>query len=82
MTTLCSLKTYSLLLNAGLEDLKLGSIPPSLDQVLVGSLDRTRQPECRVTFLMGAPLRVTSPESKGKKGSSQTETERHFSIKG
>ncbi|MGI6162325.1 MAG: PD-(D/E)XK nuclease family protein [Bacillota bacterium] len=63
----CSLKTYSLLLNAGLEDLKLGSIPPSLDQVLVGSLDRTRQPECRVTFLMGA-LEGDLPRKQGEEG--------------
>ncbi|HHT84264.1 MAG TPA: helicase-exonuclease AddAB subunit AddB [Firmicutes bacterium] len=50
----CDVETYALLINAGLEDMRLGAIPPSLDQVLVGSLDRTRQPECRVTFLLGA----------------------------
>jgi len=48
------LRTYALLINAGLEDIRLGVIPPSLDQVLVGSLDRSRQPECKVTFLLGA----------------------------
>ncbi len=52
------LKTYSLLLAAGLEDIRLGAIPPSLDQVLVGSFDRSRQPECKVTFLIGAQLGV------------------------
>ncbi|MGE5579170.1 MAG: PD-(D/E)XK nuclease family protein [Bacillota bacterium] len=52
------LKTYSLLLAAGLEDIRLGAIPPSLDQVLVGSFDRSRQPECKVTFLIGALLGV------------------------
>ncbi len=50
----CEIETYALIINAGLEDMRLGAIPPSLDQVLVGSLDRTRQPECRVTFLVGA----------------------------
>ncbi len=50
----CDLKTYALLLDAGLEDVRLGVIPPSLDQVLVGTLDRSRQPECDATFLMGA----------------------------
>jgi len=50
----CDVETYALLINAGLEGIRLGAIPPSLDQVLVGSLDRTRQPECRVTFLLGA----------------------------
>ncbi len=63
----CGLKTYSLLLNAGLEDIKLGVIPPSLDQVLVGSLDRTRQPECRVTFLVGA-LEGDLPKKQGEEG--------------
>ncbi len=50
----CDLKTYALLLDAGLEDARLGVIPPSLDQVLVGTLDRSRQPECAAAFLMGA----------------------------
>lgn len=50
----CDVRTYSLLLNAGLEDIRLGAIPPSLDQVLIGNLDRTRQPKCEVTFLLGA----------------------------
>jgi ATP-dependent helicase/nuclease subunit B len=48
------LKTYAVLVEAGLEDIRLGVIPPSLDQVLVGTLDRSRQPECRATFLIGA----------------------------
>jgi len=52
------LKSYSLLISAGLEDVRLGAIPPSLDQVLVGSLDRSRQPDCKVTFLIGALMGV------------------------
>jgi ATP-dependent helicase/nuclease subunit B len=50
----CDLSTYAMILDAGLEDIRLGVIPPSLDQVLVGTLDRSRQPECAVTFLIGA----------------------------
>ncbi len=50
----CDLSTYALILEAGLEDVRLGVIPPSLDQVLVGTLDRSRQPECAATFLVGA----------------------------
>ncbi len=53
-TQQCDLNTYALLVNAGLEDIKLGAIPPSLDQVLIGGLVRSRQPECKTTFLMGA----------------------------
>ncbi|MBC2723415.1 helicase-exonuclease AddAB subunit AddB [Desulfosporosinus sp.] len=45
---------YALILSSGLEGIELGLIPPSLDQVLVGSLDRSRNPEVRVLFLLGA----------------------------
>lgn len=48
------LPDFSLILTSGLENLKLGLIPPGLDQVLVGSLDRSRNPETEVLFLMGA----------------------------
>lgn len=50
----CQVKTYAMLLDAGLEDIRLGVIPPSLDQVMVGNLDRSRQPACKITFLVGA----------------------------
>ncbi len=50
----CDLKTFGLLLEAGLENVRIGVIPPSLDQVLVGSIDRSRQPECEIAFLIGA----------------------------
>lgn len=39
---------------AGLEDLTLGLIPPALDQVIVGSVDRSRHPPLRGAFLIGA----------------------------
>jgi ATP-dependent helicase/nuclease subunit B len=48
------LQDYSLILASGLENLKLGLIPPGLDQILVGSLDRSRNPEIRILFLLGA----------------------------
>jgi len=48
------LEDYSLILASGLEAIELGLIPPGLDQVLVGSLDRSRNPEVRVLFLLGA----------------------------
>ncbi|MGE4274297.1 MAG: helicase-exonuclease AddAB subunit AddB [Desulfitobacterium sp.] len=48
------LPDFSLILTSGLENLKLGLIPPGHDQVLVGSLDRSRNPETEVLFLMGA----------------------------
>lgn len=48
------LEEYVLILSSGLEAIELGLIPPGLDQVLVGSLDRSRNPEVRVLFLLGA----------------------------
>lgn len=52
--TCLALDDYVLILASGLENLQLGLIPPGLDQVLVGSLDRSRNPEVRVLFLLGA----------------------------
>lgn len=48
------LEDYALILSSGIEAIELGLIPPGLDQVLVGSLDRSRNPEVRVLFLLGA----------------------------
>ena len=48
------LEEYALILSSGIEAIELGLIPPGLDQVLVGSLDRSRNPEVRVLFLLGA----------------------------
>ncbi|UCG16264.1 MAG: PD-(D/E)XK nuclease family protein [Phycisphaerales bacterium] len=40
-------------LNAGLSQLTLGLAPPMLDQVLVGSVERSRHPDIRVAIIMG-----------------------------
>lgn len=48
------LEEYAIILASGIETIELGLIPPGLDQVLVGSLDRSRNPEVRVLFLLGA----------------------------
>ncbi|HEX3014821.1 MAG TPA: 3'-5' exonuclease, partial [Desulfobacteria bacterium] len=49
-----SLENYAQVLNAGLESLRLGLIPPGFDQVLVNSLDRSRNPNVRAVFVLGA----------------------------
>ncbi|MGG4036494.1 helicase-exonuclease AddAB subunit AddB [Paenibacillus cisolokensis] len=51
------------MVETGLESLKLASVPPALDQVLVGSLDRTRSAPVRVCYVLGAndgvmPMRI------------------------
>lgn len=44
---------YAAILDAGLESMRLGQIPPGLDQVMVGSLERSRSPGAKVAFVMG-----------------------------
>ncbi len=48
-----SLRDYISVLESGLESLKLGLIPPGLDQVLVASLGRSRIPDMRAVFVLG-----------------------------
>ena len=45
-------------LEAGLASLALGLVPPSLDEVLVGSVERSRQPELHAIFVLGLNDRV------------------------
>ena len=45
---------FSEIIEAGLESLTLGLIPPALDQVIVGSVDRSRHPPLKAGFLIGA----------------------------
>ncbi len=49
-----SLEEYCELLDAGLEEAKVGVIPPSMDQVVVGDVERTRINQLKVLFFMGA----------------------------
>ncbi|MDD4766774.1 MAG: helicase-exonuclease AddAB subunit AddB [Desulfotomaculaceae bacterium] len=59
-----SIEEYAAILDAGLASMRLGLIPPGFDQVVVCSLERSRSPEARAAFVMGAsdgvlPARVT-----------------------
>lgn len=49
-----SLKEYCELLDAGLEEAKVGVIPPSLDQVVIGDMERTRLNHLKVLLFVGA----------------------------
>lgn len=48
-----SLKEYSALLDAGLETAKVGIIPPGLEQVIIGDIERTRIKDVKVVFFVG-----------------------------
>ncbi len=45
---------YLAILNSAFSQLTLAFIPPSLDQVLVGSIERSRHPDLKAVFLIGA----------------------------
>lgn len=67
---------FAKLIEAGLENVQLGLVPPALDQVLIGSIDRTRATQVKVSFVLGAndgelPAR---PKEEGI----LTESEREF----
>ena len=48
-----TLQEFSQVISGGLETLELGLIPPCLDQVLVGSVDRSRNPDLRAVIILG-----------------------------
>ncbi|HBT20230.1 MAG TPA: helicase-exonuclease AddAB subunit AddB [Peptococcaceae bacterium] len=45
---------YYEIINSGLEALRFKLIPPSLDQVFVASIERSRHPEVKASFVLGA----------------------------
>jgi len=56
---------YLAILHSAFSQLTLAFIPPALDQVLVGSIERSRHPDLRVVFLIGTtqkqfPVPLTS----------------------
>ncbi len=59
------LAEFAAILGAGLESLNLGLVPPSLDQVVCGTIERSRQPELKAMFLLGACL-GTMPGAPGE----------------
>jgi len=61
------LVTFARIIDTGLDSIRLALVPPSLDQVVIGSMERSRQPDVKALFLMGAnegviPLR---PKEEG-----------------
>lgn len=48
-----TLKEFIELLDAGLEEARIGIIPPTIDQVLVGDLQRTRVDHIKALFFVG-----------------------------
>lgn len=48
------LQEYCELLDAGFEEAKVGVIPPGIDEVMVGDIERTRLKDIKILFFIGA----------------------------
>ncbi|WP_374713630.1 helicase-exonuclease AddAB subunit AddB [Symbiobacterium terraclitae] len=55
-------KEYLQVLSAGLDGLRLGLIPPGLDQVIVGTVERSRHAGVRATLILGATEKDFPPQ--------------------
>ncbi len=52
-----TVEDYFAIINSAFSQMTLAFIPPMLDQVLVGSIERSRHPDLKAVFLMGASQR-------------------------
>lgn len=73
-----SLKEYCELLDAGLTEAKVGVIPPSLDQVVIGDVERTRLKDVKALFFIGANDTLL-PGNLGQGGLLSERDREHFS---
>src|SRR5204863_8587127 len=48
-----NLREWLPILDAGLAGLTVGVIPPALDQVLIGAIDRSRNPDVKLAIVLG-----------------------------
>jgi ATP-dependent helicase/nuclease subunit B len=53
-----SLRDWLPVLEAGLANLSVGVIPPALDQVILGAIDRSRNPEIKLALILGLNEKV------------------------
>lgn len=59
-----SLTNYKKILKTSFAYLKMGIIPPAQDQVLVGTIDRSRIPTIKALFVLGANEGVLPPQEE------------------
>lgn len=62
-----TLKEFMELFDAGIAEVKIGLIPPGLDQVIIGDLERTRLNHLKVLFFIGLNDGIV-PKAGGKGG--------------
>ncbi len=75
-----SLKEYCELLDAGLEEAKVGVIPPSLDQAVIGDVERTRLKDIKALFFVGANDTLL-PGNLGQGGLLSERDREHFASR-
>jgi len=70
---------YLVIINSAFSQLTLAFIPPNLDQVLVGSIERSRHPDLKAAFLIGAtqkqfpvPIRFDSILTDDDRGAAES----------
>ncbi len=61
------------ILEAGLSGLTIGVIPPALDQVVVGTIDRSRNPELKLALVLGLNEGVFPASQKSARLLTETE---------
>ena len=75
-----SLPDWLPILEAALAELSVGVIPPALDQVLIGTIDRSRNPDLKLAILLGVNETVfpaAPPEGSLLNDADREELERH-----
>lgn len=70
------LKEYIGILEAGFQEIKVGVIPPTLDRVVVGDMERTRLGDIKVLFFIGVNDGIV-PKTSGS-GGVLSEIDRNF----
>jgi ATP-dependent helicase/nuclease subunit B len=69
------LREWLPILEAGLSGLTIGVIPPALDQVVVGTIDRSRNPELKLAIVLGMNEGVFPSTPKSSRLLSEAERE-------
>lgn len=62
-----SLREYAEILDAGFQEARVGVIPPGVDQVMAGDVERTRLKDVKVLFFLGVNEGIV-PKSAGRAG--------------
>lgn len=71
-----SLESFSEILKAGFEELQVGMIPATVDQVLIGDMERTRLGQIKVLFFVG--VNDTNIPGNNAKGGMISDMDREY----